>query len=242
MIPPTAEPEAHANPAADKSQITIVIPTFMEEACIEEAVRNAFTVADDVVVVDGGSTDSTCLTAQKAGARVVPSAPGRGRQLDLGARTARGDIFLFLHADTRLPEGAAGAIAKALHDPHVVGGNFRLIFKPESAAATLFSVANHWRRLWLNIYYGDSAIFVRRRVYETLGGFRPLPLFEDYEFVRRLERFGRTAYLSGHLVSASSRRFAKRPWRTLALWTFLHVLYTLGVAPQRLARFYRALR
>ena len=241
-MPVEPVPDACNAPTSGGSQISVIIPTFMEEACIQEAVRSALQVADDVVVVDGGSGDRTCAAAAHAGARVVLSKAGRGTQLDVGARAAKGNVLLFLHADARLPVGAGEAIEQALRDPAVIAGNFRLLFTPRSAAATVFSAANHWRRLWLKIYYGDSAIFVRREIYEQLGGIRPLPLFEDYDFVRRLERFGRTSYLSDHVVTASARRFANRPWRTLALWTFLQVLYSLGVNPERLSRFYVALR
>ena len=114
---------------------------------------------------------------------------------------------------------------------------------PGSFAAGLFTWANHARRRWLRIYYGDSAIFVRRRTYDALGGFRELPILEDYELVRRLERHGRTAYVRDVEVHVSARRFERAPLRTLALWTWIQLLYSaFGVSPARLARHYADIR
>ncbi|HYY53074.1 MAG TPA: hypothetical protein VE755_09385, partial [Myxococcales bacterium] len=103
---------------------------------------------------------------------------------------------------------------------------------------TLYDV----RRRLTGIYYGDSAIFVRRETYRQLGGFDPIPLMEDYEFVRRMRRAGRTVHLHGVIVEASARRFAAAPLRTFLLWGMIHVLYALGVPPARLARRYADLR
>ncbi len=200
-------------------------------------------IADEVIVADGGSTDGTIVAARAAGARVVEAPRGRGAQLHAGALAASGEVLLFLHADSELPPGARHAVTDALADPAVLGGNFHLRFVPASFAARLFTWANDARRRWFAIYYGDSAVFLRRRVYLELGGFRPLPILEDYDLVRRLERAGRTAYLRAITVEASARRFEAAPIRTLALWTGLQVLYSVfDVHPDRLARFYRDVR
>jgi len=220
--------------------ISVVIPTWREEATIAAAVASARHIGDEVIVADPGSPDATQAVARDAGARIVEAPRGRGAQLRAGAEAATGDVLLFLHADAGLPPEARGAILRALADPRVVGGNFRLRFVPAGTfAARLFTWANHVRRVVLRIYYGDSAIFVRREVYEALGGFRPLPIFEDYELVRRLERLGKTAYVRDVVVTASARRFEDAPVRTLLVWSFLQVAYSIfGVAPERLARFY----
>jgi rSAM/selenodomain-associated transferase 2 len=223
-------------------RISAVIPAWNEEAGIAAAVAAARAVADEVIVADAGSPDGTAARARAAGATVVTAARGRGPQLQAGAAAARGEVLLFLHADALLAPGARGAILEALRDPAVVGGNFRLVFVPRTRWARVFSLANDLRRRWLRIYYGDSGLFVRRGAFEALGGFRPLPLFEDYELVRRLERRGRTVYLRAVEVTASARRFAAAPVRTLFLWTLLQVLYSAGVPPARLARLYRDLR
>ena len=226
-------------PMSDAPSISIILPTWCEEALIGSAVREALAIGAEVIVADGGSTDGTAAAARTAGARVVTAPRGRGPQLHAGACSARGDILLFLHADARLPPGARGAIHEALADASVLGGNFHLEFVPASFAARLFTWANDARRRWLRIYYGDSAIFVRRTAYESLGGFRALPIFEDYELVRRLERAGRTVYVRHVTVQASARRFERTPVRSLAIWTMLQILYSvLGVSPHQLARLY----
>lgn len=219
-------------------RLSIVIPTYREARVVEGAVARARTLADEVIVADA-SDDDTAPRAAAAGATVVRCAHGgRGAQLREGAARATGDVLLFVHADVALPRDTRRAIEHALADEAVVGGNFGLRFTPETVAAKVFTVANDVRRRAFAIYYGDSAIFVRTSVYHAIGGFEPLPLFEDLDLVRRLERAGRTVYLRRHVVEASARRFAHAPLRTLAMWTFLQCAYSCGVPPERLARLY----
>lgn len=222
--------------------ISAIIPTWCEATSVGEAVRMAFAIADDVVVVDAGSPDGTAEVAAGAGARVVHSAKGRGAQLDAGARAATGEVLLFLHADARLPPQARRAIETALASSDIAGGNFYLEYEPATSATRFFSWANHVRRKWLRIYYGDSALFLRRTVYSALGGFRPLPILEDYELVRRLERAYKTAYVEYVTVHVSARRFERAPLRTLLVWTNLQVLFSCGVRAEALARFYADVR
>jgi rSAM/selenodomain-associated transferase 2 len=223
-------------------RISVIIPAFQEATQIAEVVACAREVGDEVLVVDAGSPDGTAALARAAGARVLQSPKGRGPQLDAGARAALGEVLLFLHADTRLPGTARAALEEALDVPEVEGGNFFLRFVPGSRLTRLYDVLYDVRRRWLGIYYGDSALFVRRSVYDVLGGFRPLPILEDYEFIRRLERRGRTRYVRHVEAHTSTRRFARRPLWTLFIWTAVQGLYLLGVPPQRLARLYADLR
>jgi len=222
--------------------LSAVIPTWCEVAMVERAVRAAHAVADEVLVADAASPDGTAAAARRAGARVLQAPRGRGAQLHAGALAARGDALLFLHADARVPPEARDAIERALADPRVVGGNFLLRFDPPGRAARTLAALNDLRRLWLGIYYGDSAIFVRRAVYERIGGFSPMPILEDYELVRRLERAGPTAYVRDVVVTASARRFEGALLPTLATWTALQLLYSLGVSAECLARFYADVR
>lgn len=219
-------------------RISVIIPAWCEAAAIGEAVRRALAVGDEVIVADGGSPDGTASLAQRAGATVVVAPRGRGAQLHRGALEAKGDALLFLHADATLPPEARQAIQTALSEPGAVGGNFHLRFVPETPAARLFTWVNDARRRWLSIYYGDSAIFMRHSAYDQLGGFRQLPLFEDYELVQRLERLGRTVYVSDVSVTVSARRFERAPLRTLLRWGALQALYSAGVPAHVLARHY----
>jgi len=218
--------------------ISVIIPTWHEAAEVRGAVESARLVGDEVVVADGGSEDGTAELARAAGARVILAPKGRGSQLHAGAMASTGDVLLFLHADTRLAAGAREAVLAALQSPAVAGGNFYLLFDDPGRLARVFTWLYDVRRRAIRIYYGDSAVFVRRSVYEALGGFRPIPILEDYEFIRRLERSAKTVYLRQSPVRTSARRFARAPIRTLLVWALVQSLYMLGVSPARLKALY----
>ncbi len=220
-------------------RLSAIIPTWQEEAQVGRAVAAARAIADEVVVSDGGSTDRTAAIARAQGAVVLQGARGRGQQLAAGAARASGDVFLFLHADTLLPPEARGSLERVLEDPRVSGGNFFLRFEPQDApVGRLFTWLYDVRCRLLRIYYGDSPLFVRSDVYRRLGGFPAQPLFEDYAFIRRLERTERTVYVRDVEGVTSGRRYENRVLRTLGTWVILQTLYSLGASPRRLARWY----
>ncbi|MDP9454486.1 MAG: TIGR04283 family arsenosugar biosynthesis glycosyltransferase [Actinomycetota bacterium] len=220
-------------------QLSVVIPTLNEAENIGALLERLSSTpgVSEVVVCDGGSTDGTREIVRSGGARLVESEPGRGAQLRTGASETRGDVLLFLHADVVPPRDLVAQIEGAL-DRGCVGGNFRLHY-PEGGALGrwLEALAPFYRRL--GRYYGDSGIFVPRPVHDEIGGFPRIPIMEDVVFVRRLEAAGRTAYLPGPMVS-SSRRWERRPLRTLLLWAFMQSAFALGASPHELASFYRA--
>lgn len=225
-----------SNTAMQRSvSITVVIPTWCEAGRVARAVALASELGDEVIVADAASPDETANVARRAGARVVIAPRGRGAQRHAGAVAAKGDVLLFLDPDAELDAEAGAAIRAALSDPETVGGNFRVRYEPVSLAARLFSWAADARRRWLGVYYGDSGLFLRRRVYESLGGFAPIPLFDDYELIRRMGSVGRTVYVRDVVLRASARRVARAPLLTLALWGVLQALYALGVSAHRLA-------
>jgi hypothetical protein len=225
--------------------LSIVVPVLNEAAALPALLDRlaALPGRTEVVVVDGGSTDDTEQLA-----RAHPSAPivcatpaGRARQMNCGATEAGGDVLLFLHADTVLPDDTYDAIVDALRDGRVQGGNFTLRFD----GGDRFSRAlGAWYRAQrrAGIYYGDSALFVRREVFDHLGGYRPLPIMEDYDFVRRLEKRGRTACLPGPAVTSARRWRALGVPRTVFSWVVIRWLFLAGVSPARLARLYRPAR
>jgi rSAM/selenodomain-associated transferase 2 len=221
--------------------ISVIIPTYNEEATIGVLLSQLREQAPegDIVVADGSSADSTAALAQ-AFARVVVTPANRGLQLNRGARAAHGEVLLFLHADVEFPAGGLAAIERVLADPDVVGGNFTLEFSGGDFPSRVFTRIDRWRRRF-GIFYGDSGIFVRREVFERLGGFREWPVLEDYDFARRMLRAGKSVCLP-QVVRVSSRRWNGRLLRTLAAWLFIQSLYFLRVPPAWLARWYRPVR
>jgi rSAM/selenodomain-associated transferase 2 len=189
-------------------QLTVVIPALDEGDWITGTVESARAVGCEIIVVDGGSRDDTRERAAAAGARVAASEPGRARQLAVGARLAKGDTILFLHADTRLPVGWETRVRAVLADPDVVGGAFRLRFETRSFALGLIEWGVRLRVACFRLPYGDQALFVRRAVLESLGGVPQSPILEDLDLVSALKRRGRIACLPVP-VTTSARRYRK---------------------------------
>jgi rSAM/selenodomain-associated transferase 2 len=223
-------------------QLSVVVPVLDEARRIGEhlaALREVRGV-DEIVVVDGGSCDGTLeIAAGVPGVRVLTSSRGRGVQLNMGARAARGDVLLFLHADAALPTDAATWVARALADPGVVAGAFRLHTLADTGPrwlAPLLRLADLRARV-TRLPYGDQALFVRRGAFERVGGFPDQPLMEDVELARRLWRLGRIRIVPG-VVRVSGRRFVANPVRAVLAMRLFPLLYRLGVSPARLARLY----
>jgi hypothetical protein len=172
---------------------------------------------------------------------VLVTAPGRGSQSAEGGKAATGDIILFLHADSRWPRGGFAAIRKALSEnPKSAHGNFRLLFDGDDGFSRWLNGFYGFIRWW-GFYYGDSGIFVRAEAYAKVGGIRPIALMEDYDFVRRLRRTGRSLQIKSPPLVTSSRRFRNRhPIAIVGGWVIIHILYWVGVSPDRLARLYRS--
>jgi rSAM/selenodomain-associated transferase 2 len=222
--------------------ISIIIPTLNEAKtmCDLAASLGQLRGEFEVIVCDGGSVDETVEIARECGLRVIAAPRGRGRQMNAGALAASGDALLFLHADTRLPEDALRLISEALDDTEVCGGNFSLVFDGETWESRALTRIYPFLRLG-GMCYGDSAIFVRREVFERLGGYGDYPVFEDCDFYRRMRRIGRFVRLPGR-ATTSSRRFEGKFIRTFALWSLMQVLYWVGIDPNRLVRLYKPLR
>jgi rSAM/selenodomain-associated transferase 2 len=219
--------------------VSIIVPALNEEAHLL-ATLNALQQLwgnKEILLVDGGSTDKTVQLARSQGIRVLEGPKGRGPQMHAGALEATGTALWFVHADTIPPPNALHEIERALESQAVVGGNFGLLFDGSSRAARQLTAIYPLLRL-LGLCYGDSGIFVRKRVYEQVGGFRAVALFEDLDLLRRLRRAGQFVHLSCSIVT-SSRRFEQRNFALMWLyWTSLQVLYWCGVSPNLLARWY----
>lgn len=230
--------------------VSVVIPTLNEAGTLPATLAHTLTLGfEEVVVVDGGSSDGTgdlvrgwspCTSAGNLVSLTCP--PGRARQMNAGAAASRGEILLFLHADTRLPDEARAAILRALMAPDCVGGRFDLRFDRNRAVSRLVSRLMNLRSRLSGIATGDQAIFVRRAVFERMGGFSDIPLMEDVDLTRRLKQVGRTACLPEQVVTSFRRWEAQGPWRTILLMWLLRFLYWSGVSPVVLAKWYGQVR
>ncbi len=225
--------------------ISIVVPVLEEEREIVAVLDHLAALAGDweVIVVDGGSRDATAerARAHSAGARVLTVSGGRAAQQNAGAAVATGFAIAFLHADSRLPPGAHASLWCAARDGATVGGNFALRFD----GGDLFSLvvgAIYTVNRRLGFYYGDSTMWATADAFARLGGFRLLPIMDDYDFCRRLGRHGRTARLPGPATTSARRWRGQGISRTVLSWIVIKWLYLAGFPPDRLAALYRRVR
>ncbi|MBD2102943.1 TIGR04283 family arsenosugar biosynthesis glycosyltransferase [Leptolyngbya sp. FACHB-261] len=234
-----------------QTSISIVIPTYEEALSLPVTLKSLSQQAlpFEVFVADGGSSDGTLEVAQQL-TSVLPFSlqagisPERGRaaQMNWGAAQTRAEILLFLHADTHLPQRALERLRGALRDPGVVGGRFALALDAQDWPYPLIAWSSNWRTRLTGICTGDMAIFVRRSVFEQLGGYPQQPLMEDLELSRRLRKLGRLTWLDLPVVTSARRWQQYGPWRTIALMQTLRYAYWVGVEPEQLARWYRQVR
>jgi rSAM/selenodomain-associated transferase 2 len=223
-------------------RLSVVIPTLGEGERIAgtvTATARDLDSRDEVIVVDGGSQDSTVAKARAAGAVVVESAPGRGLQMNVGASIASGDLLLFLHADTRLPRGFRAAIEESLRDGAAVWGRFDIELDDDSPVLRALGKLISWRSRVFRSATGDQAIFVRREAFGDIGGYREPCLFEDVDLVRRLRARGAMAIPSAKAVTSARRWRNRGVLATVVRMWVLKTLYLFGVPAETLARHYR---
>lgn len=224
-------------------KVSVIVPTLNEAATIASCLRRARAAgADEIIVVDGGSSDPTLTGAAAWADRVLSAACGRARQMNAGAAEAGGDVLLFLHADTELPIGAIDDVRAALADSTIVGGRFDLRLEPSTPLLAIVARLINVRSRATRVATGDQALFVRRTIFERLAGFAEIPLMEDIDFCRRLKRQGSVACLRSQVVTSSRRWLEGGIVRTIVLMWTLKLLYYAGVSPERLSRAYRHIR
>ncbi|MEP7037119.1 MAG: TIGR04283 family arsenosugar biosynthesis glycosyltransferase [Acidobacteriota bacterium] len=229
-------------------EISVIIPTLNEELTIKktfDALSRLVNVGE-IVIVDGGSVDKTIeiienYSHKKPFRLIKTNKANRGLQLHEGTKYASGDIFWFLHADTRPVQGCAKQIKQYMRYDEIVGGNFEIVFDGKTRWARFLTWLYPQLRS-IGLVYGDSAMFARREIYEKIGGFRDLPLFEDVDLYKKLRRKGRFMHINLP-VTTSSRRFENRSfiW-TFTRWSIFQGLYWFGVPPRLLAKGYKAIR
>ncbi|MEZ4393826.1 MAG: glycosyltransferase [Polyangiales bacterium] len=213
--------------------LSAVIACRDDAARVTRAVREASRVADEVIVVDGGSSDDTVALARRAGARVINAPPLRAGQFNAGAEAAVGDVLLLLDVDAALAPEAAAGVRSALADESVRAGSFRVRYEPDSRRGRLAAWLMHGANA-VGAVSTPTGLFVRRRAYLAAGGLRESALLPRLDLLRRVR--GRTVYLAEHAMRVSARRLPRTPVRALALWALLRALYALGVTSWAAAR------
>jgi rSAM/selenodomain-associated transferase 2 len=218
-------------------RFSILIPTLNEAANIRRtlsAARAAFGGAAEYIVADGGSTDATVQEAQTGGARLIESHSGRGAQFDDALRSARGDICILVHADTRVPREAARMIERSLGN--AVAGAFLLQF--EDGALPWLATAINVRSLLLKSATGDQVMFARRETLLATGGVPRVELFEDVRLWRQMKRAGRVVLVRAKVTTSARLWIQLGAWRGIWLHWRLRLLHALGMTPRRLAKMY----
>ncbi|MHC4103532.1 MAG: TIGR04283 family arsenosugar biosynthesis glycosyltransferase [Planctomycetota bacterium] len=237
----------HTRRGPTECRSSIIVPVLHEAERINSLVDNihsqCFERALEIIVVDGDQQGSTIKAIKNNDVISLTSAKGRAQQMNAGAAVARGEILIFLHADTELPLGALGKISHVLENEKYVAGAFdleidsdRLFLKYIAARARLRSRLNR-------IPYGDQAIFIRKGYFDKIGRFKEIPLMEDVDLMQRIKKKGDKIFILRDRVKTSARRWEKEGLLYTTLKNQLIAsLYYLGVSPDKLAKFYRSHR
>ena len=222
-------------------ELSIVVPTLNEADGIVAhltLLQPLRARGAEVIVVDGGSTDGTGERAGPWADKVVSAHRGRAMQMNAGAKLATGNVLLFLHADTRLPESADTLIVRSCGGDVHAWGRFDIAIEASHPLLRVVAWSMNWRSRLTGIATGDQAIFVRRRAFEAVGGFPELPLMEDIALSRKLKAAGRPLCLRARVVTSGRRWERHGVLRTIILMWRLRAGYWIGVDPGRLARYY----
>jgi rSAM/selenodomain-associated transferase 2 len=232
--------------------ISIIIPTLNEESALENTLRGILRLHSEalfeIIVVDGGSGDRTVSIASRYGT-VVHSAKGKAIQLNTGAMTARGDILFFVHADLWLPEGTIRRVDEWINELGYDGGGFSNVFSSHNQRIKLLGrmlhleFRNRENDVRNTLFFGDNGIFVRKTVFDLLGGFKLLPIMEDFDFSKRLsDRFQVARILEPKLVASPRRQLKAGFLKTHLQWLVIKRLFLWGVPTPILARWYPDVR
>ena len=225
-------------------RISVIVPVLNEAEGINQLIGHIGSLRKgndiEIIVADGDPQGRTLNAIKDDRVTGVASGRGRGRQMNKGAAAATGEILLFLHADTFLPSGAFEKIASVMRTGRYAGGAFDLGIDSGRTALRIVEQAASLRSRITRIPYGDQAIFIRRDIFQAMGGFMDVPIMEDVDLMQRLKRAGRNIVIIAHKVRTSPRRWEKEGvvYCTIRNWTLV-TLYMMGVSPEKLERFYR---
>jgi hypothetical protein len=221
-------------------KISIIIPALNEAEIIGRTLSHLNGVDNlEVIVVDGGSIDATAELARFQGAEVFQSEPGKAIQMNTGAAAAAGDILVFLHADTLLPEGFSHQIAATLNQRGVAAGAFRLSIDSSAAGIRFIECMTNLRSRFLQLPYGDQALFMKKSLFDEIGGFPQMQIMEDFILVRRLRHKGKIVIVPKAAVTSPRRWLHLGILKTWLINQLIIMAYYLGLPSERLTRIYR---
>jgi hypothetical protein len=220
-------------------KISVIIPVLNEADLIAETLMRLLEQPGlELIVVDGGSQDETVAIAQSLGVTVLQSAPGRAVQMNVGAQAATGKILLFLHVDTCLPSNFERLVEQTLTQPNVVAGAFELAIASNLPGLRWVEWGVKWRSRLLQLPYGDQAIFLTAKMFDQIGGFPELPIMEDFELIRQLQKQGQIAIAPASVVTSGRRWEKLGTLRTTMINQLVVLGYFLGVSPNRIRQWY----
>ncbi len=222
------------------ASISIIIPAINEVDNIAKTLSGiGKEKSRDIIVVDGGSNDGTAHLAKSLGARVINGSPPRARQMNAGAAEATGDVLLFLHADTQLPEKFDEYIFKALNQSGIIAGAFELHINSHMPAFRLIERLANWRSHHMRLPYGDQALFISSKLFHQAGGFPDIPIMEDFQFVRQLRRKGEVIILPVPVFTSPRRWLNLGILKTTLINQIVIAAYCIGISPVKIASWYR---
>jgi rSAM/selenodomain-associated transferase 2 len=231
-LKPTLEP-------LGKKRLSVIVPTLNEAGNIKETITQLQKSKEvEIVVVDGGSRDNTLALARSLGARVLLTEASKAVQMNAGAAESVGDVLLFLHADTRLPENFDAKVMAAVNQNGFCAGAFSLGIDSDVGGLRLIERVANWRSRFFQMPYGDQALFVRRDLFNEIGGFPDFPIMEDFELIRRLRRKGKISILPESVRTSPRRYLNIGILKTWFLNQIIIAAYYLGIPPERLACWY----
>ncbi len=222
-------------------KLSIILPTLNEAPVIVQtltALQPLREAGHEVIVVDGGSDDDTITLSRPYADKIIQGPRGRSRQMNAGAKLASGEILLFLHADTFLPRRADRLIIEGMNGKRRKWGRFDVKLSGKHPLLRAIEFLMNWRSRLSHIATGDQAIFLKRDLFESIGGFPEIDLMEDIALSKILKRFGRPLCLWQRVLTSSRRWEGKGLFRTIFLMWFLRLSYFLNADPKRLARLY----